>query len=285
MRWPMPTWRIWMKLVGKKGFQGSVPIFLLPDPIQKVVDEPERDVVPRVELPFPLPEKKLLVDPLLLDLVPEEGDLLGGRKPAGLGIGSGFRFSRVFLPFRLGWRSINHEFRQIFKVLSKNIRRPDPDQDGGDEGPLLGHFLESVFDVIGIQAPVLAFEVVARPADPLRPNLPGRDVNEGALGVVLEVPLRQAVDLLPVGVVPLLPLDGVVQVLGRSRHKLRGEPEPLAEDFRPSLPEGRLPAAGDDPVVDVLPHHLPLNFEDLLSPSDEVFGGEFKLNGRLGGLF
>jgi hypothetical protein len=65
----------------------SFPIFLLPDPIQKVVDEPERNIVPRVELTLPLPEEKLLVDPLLFDLVFDEGDLFGGGEPVGLGIG------------------------------------------------------------------------------------------------------------------------------------------------------------------------------------------------------
>jgi len=91
----------------------SFPILLLPDPIKDVIDQPERNIVPRVELPLPLPEEELLVDGFLLDLVPEEGDLLGGGKPVGLGIGSGlgFRFWRLFLAFRRLWRGVNHQLR------------------------------------------------------------------------------------------------------------------------------------------------------------------------------
>jgi len=85
--------------VGKRALRGLFPIFLLPDPIQNIINQAEGTIIPRVELTLPLPEEKLLLDSFLFDLVPEKGNLFGSGKPARLVIGIGFW--SLFLPFRL----------------------------------------------------------------------------------------------------------------------------------------------------------------------------------------
>lgn len=55
--------------------------------------------------------------------------------------------------------------------MGKNVRVPDLNQDSGNQSPLLRHFLEGVFDIVGVEGPVLGFKIVARPADGLGPDL------------------------------------------------------------------------------------------------------------------
>jgi hypothetical protein len=68
-----------------KTLSNSFSIFLLPDPIQNIIHQPEGNILPRLELPLPLPEEKLFLDSFIFDLVLNEGHLFGGLQTGWLG--------------------------------------------------------------------------------------------------------------------------------------------------------------------------------------------------------